>query len=74
MCESVLKSIFKIYSKKINIMDKESLTFFLELMDVSKFRRCVFDEIIESDTKGDNKSIFIVYSGNIGVQVDGLND
>jgi len=55
-------------------MDRESYSFFLSLMDVSKFRRCVFDEIIESDSNGRDKSIFIVYSGQVGVQADGLND
>ena len=48
--------------------------FFLELMNISKFRRCIFDELIENDIYGGNQSIFIVYSGQIGIQVDGLKD
>ena len=55
-------------------MHKEDMTFFLALMNVCKFRRCVFDEVIEIDNKGCYQSIYIVYTGQVGVQVDGLKD
>ena len=65
MCEEVLKFIWKIYYNKITILQDESLNFFVSMMKLSNFRRCVFDEIIE----GDNNKISIVYSGQIGCYV-----
>ena len=44
------------------MLHEEDLALFIELMEASHFRRCVFDEIIQNE---DGK-ISIVYTGQVG--------
>lgn len=44
------------------------MLFFMNMMKIASFRRCVFDEVVESNGK-----IYAVYSGQIGCLVLGLN-